>query len=169
MDAARKRARSLQEPRRLRARRQHAKTPTTVRLLNSCEPALARAVAEREAMQAMIDAEAEVQARLLDWWYYARRSEGALRLRRLGIAALFRLDTCGRARSTRRRSSLHHLRGAFRPAQVQRRGAHVRGQGRGRFALAVYYVDTTPPASARRWMSEYRRQSRMQATTRRSS
>jgi peptidyl-dipeptidase Dcp len=144
-----------------------ARTPERVYdLLNQLwKPALSRSVAERDAMQAMVDAEGgNFKIASWDWWYYAERvkkqrydfddsvlrpyfvlddvRKGAFEVatRLFGITFVERFDL-PKYNQEVRTFEVHDADGSL---------------------LAVYYVDYHPRPGKRNgaWMSEYRRQSR---------
>ena len=145
-----------------------AKTPDHVYgLLNQLwKPALARAVAEREAMQAMIDAEGgKFKLASWDWWYYAEKVKKArYDFDDSVLRPYFVLDNVRKGAfdtatklfgiTFEERFDLPRYNDEVRTFEVKDAdGSH----------LAVYYVDYHPRPGKRNgaWMSEYRRQSRM--------
>ncbi len=144
-----------------------AKTPAHVyELLDELwKPALARAGAERDAMQAMIDAEGgDFKLQSWDWWYYAEKVKKArYDFDDSVLRPYFELDQVRKGAfdtATRlfgitfeERFDLPKYNDEVRTFEVKDRdGSH----------LAVYYVDYYPRPGKRNgaWMSEYRRQSR---------
>ena len=144
-----------------------AKTPDRVyELLDRLwAPALARAVKEREAMQAMVDAEGgKFKIASCDWWYYSEKVKKArYEFDDAALRPYFELD--------------HVRQGAFDTAtrlfgitfeerfDLPKYNAEVRTfevKDADGSHLAVYYVDYHPRPGKRNgaWMSEYRRQSR---------
>ncbi|MDH4037957.1 MAG: M3 family metallopeptidase [Candidatus Krumholzibacteria bacterium] len=144
-----------------------AKTPGRVYdLLNKLwNPALARAVSEREAMQAMVDAEGgNFKIASWDWWYYAERvkkqrydfDDSVLRpyfvlddVR----AGAFEVATRLFGITFEERFDLPRYNEEVRTFEVTDADGSL---------LAIYYVDYHPRPGKRNgaWMNEYRRQSR---------
>ncbi len=144
-----------------------AKTPARVYdLLNKLwNPALARAVSEREAMQAMVDAEGgNFKIASWDWWYYAERvkkqrydfDDSVLRpyfvlddVR----AGAFEVATRLFGITFEERFDLPKYNEEVRTFEVTDADGSL---------LAIYYVDYHPRPGKRNgaWMNEYRRQSR---------
>jgi len=145
-----------------------AKTPAHVyELLNRLwAPALARAVAEREAMQAMVDAEGgKFKIASWDWWYYSEKVKKArYEFDDAVLRPYFELDNVRQGAfetatklfgiTFEERFDLPKYNDEVRTFEVKDAdGSH----------LAVYYVDYHPRPGKRNgaWMSEYRRQSRV--------
>ncbi len=145
-----------------------AKTPENVyELLDKLwKPALARAVAERDAMQAMVDAEGgNFKIASWDWWYYAEKVKKAkYDFDDSVLRPYFELDNVRKGAfetATRlfgitfeERFDLPKYHDEVRTFEVKDRdGSH----------LAVYYVDYHPRPGKRNgaWMSEYRQQKRV--------
>ncbi len=145
-----------------------AKTPARVyELLDRLwAPALARSVRERDAMQAMVDAEGgKFKIASWDWWYYSEKVKKArYEFDDSVLRPYFELD--------------HVRQGAFDTAtklfgitfeerfDLPKYNAEVRTfevKDADGSHLAVYYVDYHPRPGKRNgaWMSEYRRQSRV--------
>ncbi|HEX5131495.1 MAG TPA: M3 family metallopeptidase [Candidatus Krumholzibacteria bacterium] len=144
-----------------------AKTPENVyELLDKLwTPALARAVGEREAMQAMVDADGgNFKIQSWDWWYYAEKVKKArYDFDDAALRPYFDLDNVRKGAfetatklfgiTFTERFDLPKYNDEVRTFEVKDRdGSH----------LAVYYVDYYPRAGKRNgaWMSEYRRQQR---------
>jgi peptidyl-dipeptidase Dcp len=145
-----------------------AKTPdNVVNLLDDLwTPALARAASERDAMQAMINAEGKpFDLASWDWWYYAEKvkkqkydfDDSALRpyfvLDNVRKGA-FEVATKLFGITFEERFDLPKYNEEVRTFEVKDKdGSH----------LAVYYVDYHPRPGKRNgaWMSEYRQQSRV--------
>jgi len=173
----------LREMATLRARRAHllgykshadyvlddnmAKTPAHVYdLLGELwKPALARATAERDEMQKMIDAEGgKFKLASWDWWYYSERvKKQKYDFDDSVMRPYFQLDNVrkGAFETAHRlfgitfeeRTDLPKYNSEVRTFEVKDKdGKH----------LAVYYVDYYPRPGKRNgaWMSEYRKQSR---------
>jgi peptidyl-dipeptidase Dcp len=144
-----------------------AKTPAHVyELLDRLwAPALARAVKERGAMQAMVDAEGgKFKIASWDWWYYSEKVKKArYEFDDAVLRPYFELDHVRQGAfdtatkpfgiTFEERSDLPKYNPEVRTFEVKDAdGSH----------LAVYYVDYHPRPGKRNgaWMSEYRRQSR---------
>jgi peptidyl-dipeptidase Dcp len=144
-----------------------AKTPDRVYdLLNKLwTPALARSVSEREAMQAMVDAEGGgFKLASWDWWYYAERVKKQRYdfddsvLRPYFVLDDVRKGAFGVATKLfgitfEERFDLPKYNDEVRTFEVHDADGSV---------LAIYYVDYHPRPGKRNgaWMNEYRRQSR---------
>jgi peptidyl-dipeptidase Dcp len=144
-----------------------AKTPAHVYdLLDKLwKPALARSIGERDAMQAMVDAEGgKFKIQSWDWWYYAEKVKKArYEFDDSVLRPYFVLDNVRQGAfdtATKlwgitfvERFDLPKYNDEVRTFEVKDRdGSH----------LAVYYVDYHPRPGKRNgaWMSEYRKQSR---------
>lgn len=144
-----------------------AKTPEHVyELLDKLwKPALARAISERDDMQAMVDAEGgKFKIASWDWWYYAEKvKKQRYEFDDAALRPYFELDNVRKGAfetATRlwgitfeERTDLPKYDPDVRTFEVKDKdGSH----------LAVYYVDYYPRPGKRNgaWMSEYRKQSR---------
>jgi len=145
-----------------------AKTPDRVYALldRLWAPALARAAKEREAMQAMVDAEGgKFKIASWDWWYYSEKVKKArYEFDDAVLRPYFELDHVRQGAfdtatklfgiTFEERFDLPKYNDEVRTFEVKDAdGSH----------LAVYYVDYHPRPGKRNgaWMSEYRRQSRV--------
>jgi peptidyl-dipeptidase Dcp len=144
-----------------------AKTPEKVyELLDKLwHPALARSVSEREAMQAMVDAEGgKFKIASWDWWYYAERvKKQRYEFDDSVLRPYFVLDNVRKGAfetATRlwgitfeERLDLPKYHEEVRTFEVKDADGSL---------LAIYYVDYHPRPGKRNgaWMNEYRRQSR---------
>jgi peptidyl-dipeptidase Dcp len=145
-----------------------AKTPENVyELLDQLwHPALARAVSEREAMQAMIDAEGgKFKLASWDWWYYAERvKKQKYEFDDSVLRPYFVLDNVRKGAfevatklygiTFEERFDLPKYNDEVRTFEVHDRDGSV---------LAIYYVDYFPRPSKRNgaWMNEYRREEKI--------
>ena len=174
----------LREEASLRARRAHllgfpshaayelddnmAKTPEHVYALldKLWHPALARSISEREAMQAMVDAEGgNFKIASWDWWYYAERvKKQRYEFDDSVLRPYFVLDNVRKGAfetATRlfgitfeERFDLPKYNEEVRTFEVKDSDGSL---------LAIYYVDYHPRPGKRNgaWMNEYRRQERV--------